>query len=193
MKLIIRAALMASFLFALLCAGALLIGRNHPVQQDLLRFLSQCDGQPCYLGIVPGKTAWESALRTLEDSPQLEFDPDTNIAANPPGFNGSALIFGSTTVDEIELTMRTSTVSIGSMIVRMGPPCAVIYTTDGILALFYPRLSIQVMTEKSGGRQTLKPTSLAYLITLSHNFDSCDPPPKGYGYQAWRGFAHYTS
>ncbi|HVU11391.1 MAG TPA: hypothetical protein VHD90_08940 [Phototrophicaceae bacterium] len=192
MKRIIRAALIGSLVCALLGAGALLIGRNQPMQQDLFRYLGQCDGQPCYLGIAPGKTAWDSALTVLEDRSGIEFDPDTNIASNPPGFQGSALIFGSATVDEIELTMRTSTVSIGSLIVQMGSPCAVIYTTDGILALFYPRLSVQVMTEKAGGRQTLKPTSLAYQITLSDNFDSC-APPKGYGYQPWRGFAQYTS
>ncbi|HVO43033.1 MAG TPA: hypothetical protein VMT34_10435, partial [Aggregatilineales bacterium] len=48
----------------MLCTGALIAGRALPPAEAVPE-LRQCDGMPCLLGIVPGKTGWEEAKKVV--------------------------------------------------------------------------------------------------------------------------------
>src|SRR5690349_3929917 len=57
------------------CASMIVIGRSQP-DPTLFSGLSQCNHDPCLLGIIPGKTSWLSAKGHF---PDLQFDSDIEI------------------------------------------------------------------------------------------------------------------
>src|SRR5438552_418429 len=83
LRKLIQIAISISILLSLLAIAIMLIGHSYPAQSELFNYLSKCDGHPCYLGVVPGKTSWADAVAIFEDAPGMQFDPDINIASNP--------------------------------------------------------------------------------------------------------------
>ncbi len=199
MKLFIRAALSGSLLFMLLCAGAMLIGRSNSVQPELFQYLKTCDGQPCYLGVVPGKTSWNDAVEIFENA-HISFDPMTNFAFEPLGFRGNALILDTpgdeAVLDEVDLTMHSSSVTIGSLIDHFGLPCAVVVTPVPQIGLIFLGMSIIVNSNQFDTSQILQPTTLIQQINLFNRFQSCEQvfnSTTTVTFNHWKGFARYTN
>ena len=198
MKQIFRAALIGSLLFMLLCIGAMLIGQSHPTQIDLFNYLGKCGNQPCYLGVVPGLTPLNAAIATFEDIPGMEFDPDTNIASNPPGFHGSTLIFTWSPDDPIiggiALNPTSPSINIGSLVELFGSPCLVNDTPNTETVIYFPNLVVSGWMKQHNADRLLYPTIPVQRITLVNGVRLCD-------YWAlnivtarpWHGFGRYTN
>ncbi|HVU11396.1 MAG TPA: hypothetical protein VHD90_08965 [Phototrophicaceae bacterium] len=188
--------MLGAILFPLLCAGAILIGHSQPERSDFFSYFGDCGGIPCYLGVVPGQTNWDSALTTFESKPELAYSPQTNTAFNPPGFQGSALLYSlpeQNLVEEIDLTMRSTNVSFGSLLQRFGDPCGVQVSGNSGLSIVFLRMIVAVYADKLGADQVLQPTTPVYSMSLFNRFQSCEQIMSSIAAAPWKGFVRYTS
>jgi hypothetical protein len=192
---LVPAALIISILLAGLSIATILLGRGQPAQPDLFEYLGNCNGQPCYLGIVPGTTDWHTALDVLGNRPEIEFGTSTNFAFRPQGFSGTVLLLAAnqtTTVGEIDLNMRPASISIGSLITHMGSPCAVV-PGERMIGVIFPGMSVISFASDSGTTDAPKPTLMIDEINLFNRFQTCDQVIRETTDRPWRGFAHYTN
>ena len=67
MRLLIRCCVFFITLTATLTTGSLILGKLQP-DTNLLRQLGfeLCSGKPCFMGIIPGETAWETIEQLLQ-------------------------------------------------------------------------------------------------------------------------------
>ena len=197
LRKLIQAAISISIVLSLLAIAMILVGHDQSEPQ-LFKVLHLCDGMPCYLEVAPGKTTWDSALTIYEDAPGMAFDPNTNIAANPPGYNGSNILLdveqGSPIVGGIVLDIRSTDVSVGSLVLQFGSPCSV--NVDELpntqILMYDSGMEVLVFTSDLDAG-FLKPTTPVFKINLFGNLTSCSPLSSIYRSQRWKGFVRYTN
>jgi hypothetical protein len=169
----LRNVLIVWMLMLVLCSGALIYGRasNQPNELQELGF-GTCDGDPCFMGIVPGKTSWEDAdilLKRFNPSIQQE-----GWAEYDERHLHVILREAKNYVDMLDLSPIEYSHSFGitlqMLIQNMGVPCAVSYSTRGSIgpALYYPSFWVVVISNQD----RIRPLDAIEEIYVAHSEES---------------------
>jgi hypothetical protein len=178
---------------AALCAVAIVIGRAQP-QPELLRALGYCDGMPCYMGIVPGKTTWDEAVEIVSGTHIVHvraadflaahstIEPFLNIQIRP--YNDSF---------SVELWTEKASVSVGQVIAFMGTPCAINVQRWLPIYVFYPGMSFNFYQRTPGTDIAIQLNAAIESLGLYPEYKTCDDILLNeYPYiQMWHGFSNY--
>jgi hypothetical protein len=102
------------------CLIAIGLGRLSPLTNSAARFgLELCSGQPCFRGLIAGRTSWAAA--------QYVFGNRTTILLDPP--NGAIRVYPSLdhkTLGRIAIQVPADgSLSAGDAVSLLGPPCGV--------------------------------------------------------------------
>ncbi len=192
----VRFIILMTPLFALLIWGAIQVGPYQPPTTDFNRYFHACDGIPCYLGVIPGKTSWVDALKTFENASGIQFDSYSNTATNPPGFVGSAQIYAlqpTGTVDQIQLNITVPNISLASVIQYFGYPCAVQVTDSTQVELIFTNMMVGIYIDPANPALPLRAATPVSQIVLFNRFSSCEQAASSIATVPWRGFARYTN
>jgi hypothetical protein len=137
---------------ALACALGMLGGRAQMQPQDArMSLFARCDGQPCWMGIVPGVTPWTQAERIVTAA--AEHDDKRLIM--PMGARGDVQVYRSIDPEWVGrmyvLLPYDEAIDAGWIIQRFGVPCGVsIYFHMNMATLRYPNLLANVQLEARG-------------------------------------------
>jgi hypothetical protein len=159
--------------------------------------LQRCDDLVCYLGIVPGTTAWEQGMTIIRQTPQLKIsayppmllrrNPDYTIGflpRNKDNNNTYPLVVG-----EINIGID-GPIYAADAIIKFGPPCYVL-AFDDQLGLGYPNAIFSLTV----GNNTLAPDSRIKHILLrqASTNDPCATlsSSSGPATYRWQGFRSY--
>jgi hypothetical protein len=126
MKRLLRTVLISCIVSALLCSGAVLVGRSQPMP-EFLPELGMCDGVPCYLGVVLNKTTLEQ-VSGIFSQPGISTPTSLTIAVA----NGRVerIDFFSTNYEKSIIVVMTLNIREGMLpayrlFTDAGVPCAV--------------------------------------------------------------------
>ncbi|HVO42260.1 MAG TPA: hypothetical protein VMT34_06545 [Aggregatilineales bacterium] len=192
-------------ILTLACVLAIGVGRtSQRLAPDLQAFgLDRCaGGLPCFLGIVPGVTAWDDAHRNLEQHAAASGGTLPSLTrptgAPPQDATQVYLMPGTPTADDIEIVNIHANLSLASAIALFGVPCKVaMFGAPSITAsrnlsdalLIYPQLILHVNHGDS-----LEPASTITAVGLVASDPSglapnplCDAA--GLPATTWQGFA----
>jgi hypothetical protein len=177
-----------------LCALAASVARGAP-PSDFYTGFALCGLQPCYLEIVPGRTAWDEAIGLLATVPGLTLESATDLGRNYRGLQGQLRLDRNAPggpVTHINLTPAEALkIPIGGLVAGFGSPCRfqpdfllermrVIYA--GISAIVEPMTIEEVRGPRPGTRV------LSIALFDGGQFGCADA---GKGTQPWRGFRKY--
>lgn len=179
---------------ALLCLVMAFGIRMHPIPA-FISGLDLCEGMPCYLNILPGKTSWEDGQRIVASFPEVQRFGASNYA-NLPDFYGTLMLIPNqdNLTQEITLSPPDNATSIGSAILQLGAPCAAIRLGRDDIGVIYPGISIITHMSKVGNYFLLKPTSPVTHAILSGQVKACsdialDTTQADF---RWHGFVRYA-
>jgi hypothetical protein len=115
---------------------------------------NQCNGHPCFLGIVPGLTTWQDATSILFgkgfrlDQDNQEFDNVDNIGNGIVIYRDRSTS-NSSVVDTVELADRSQLydVSLADVLDLYGLPCGVTSDFQNSFWFSYPDLLVHSLSE----------------------------------------------
>src|SRR5215212_7485401 len=154
MRRFLRTVLISCVISALLCVGAVLIGRSQPLP-EFLPELGICSGIPCYMGIVLNKTTWEEAERIFSKTAGFTLNSEFTGAdiANGPVARIITYSDGEK-IYQIVLGIREGTFAAYRLLTDLGVPCAVFPYWAGptrhIIVLFYQDRTVEVLLDEKG-------------------------------------------
>jgi hypothetical protein len=97
--------------------------------------MDMCEGRACFRGLVPGETSWEDAKAMFNGRVDISID----------GPYGAIRLFETadgTTLRRIYITLPDGSLSVGSVMLLYGRPCAVtVYPQFRKFTLRYPAVS----------------------------------------------------
>lgn len=187
-----------------LCIGvltfltALAITLGHAQTQAMfIPELQRCDDLVCYLGILPGTTAWEQGMTIIRQTSQLKIsayppmllrrNPDYTIgllSRNKDNNNTNPLVVG-----EINIGID-GPIYAADAIIKLGPPCYVLAFDDQV-GLGYPNAIFSLTVSNN----TLAPDSRIKHILLRQATASepcatlrSSSGPATYRWQGFRGY-----
>lgn len=211
MMWLIRRLLIVWLTLAVICVGALLVGRRNaglPVLRTL--GFDVCEGKPCYKGIRPGME-WASAQRQLASN--RSGNSGTPGTAASVTVNASDVASSNVPIDDVQLYSEGSTmvkaiaveglteqglpITIGAIIAQYGTPCRLDwYGNDyGPNRVFinYPDLlvfaTIAIQPVDNPADLRLQPNTPVQELWITDDGDgrSCSTPVSGTS-GPWRGF-----
>jgi hypothetical protein len=159
-----------------------------------------CDGWPCFMGIVPGQTSWETTLRTL--LPYLKPTTLTSAAGSDGVFEVGLATgrFGTLAgayapPDYLEFEPASVDFpTFGEFVLFYGEPCYVRIIARSRwmvrMAFFYPDLALHVVTTPDAH---ITPHHRVEVVLLTALPQACTADLER-GSTAWHGFAqaaHY--
>jgi hypothetical protein len=153
-------------LMIVLCSGALLYGRASNQSNELQDLgFGVCDGDPCFMGIVPGKTSWDEAKLILKPY-NIKQDFEDAADANVKDFR--LIVYSSKGIINELIIQKDSSygglgVSLGSVIQQVGTPCAAI-ADPRAANIFYPSMSLYFARD---GDRLRKETGISALSIMS--------------------------
>lgn len=179
--------LLCTIVFCVLCSSAIVIGRLQP-EQSFMPELQWCDGIPCYMGIILGKTTTDEFAKMVENRSGTS---KLNGGGTEYSLTGPIQVMRfvtgmDNTIRRIVLDADGLQINAAILIAHWGSPCAISRSENNIV-LAFQHIDVWVHTNK--WRVAL--TSPAYQIYLfaSDTGDACDQP----GLLKWRGFTQYIS
>ncbi len=193
----LRFALLLTAVLAGVCAAAVGLGRAQPHADDARAdWLTVCDGQPCFAGLTPGRSAWTDVGAALDGWAQDFFTGKQ--AAFSADSGEEVLLFRSldqVTVGRVQVMMRQP-LDARWLLARYGAPCGVsfYYYQAGTLTLRYPALLANVQMSASGhlnqGMQVMSVQFHDPAFKMPMQPDVCvDNITDGARNHRWRGFA----
>lgn len=194
--LLFRISLLLAVVTAGLITTAASLGRAIPHAADTRAdLITLCDERPCFLGLTPGRSAWEEVRTVLTGIPNDHVTDRQAAFSIAPG--EEVQLFRS--VDKVALgriqLLLGQPLEAGWLFARYGAPCGVsIYARDRLITLRYPSLLANVRLNESGRIDS-------HMTVLSVQFhdpafkmamqpDLCiDNITDGARNHLWRGFA----
>jgi hypothetical protein len=155
-----------SGLIALFGVGGRLTGGDDPLQTVGFQV---CAGKPCFLGLVPGETAWESVRTTLEAN-QITFQQiDSTFTTKFDILTRHWLIEIISSpqrqhVSQILWVYRDHPLSIGHFVLMYGLPCFTWHNNSNMLIATFRNLNINA---RSATSSTIRLQSPVYGLSLT--------------------------
>jgi hypothetical protein len=179
-------------LMFVLCSGALIYGRasDQPNELQELGF-GVCDGDPCFMGIVPGETKWEDAMAILRKYDVQEAQTTgagRSASITLRGLKIDFLSYGDyLTILDIQppYTGDRHIVFLRNVIQQMGTPCAVGFLSQDSPRIFYPSMWVDVSA--SDGQLHLETELDGLLMQPKDAVLRCKSTPD-FPFEQWKGF-----
>jgi hypothetical protein len=184
----------------LMCA-TMVLALSHSERRILQKLsLGLCEGVPCFVGIVPGRTSWASAGALAVAGWRHWTDADgSNLIFKPDAMNSPIHLYQSATGDTvgtISINPLRDSLAIGEIINAYGPPSCVHRFGPPINLVVFHYPSLQVLVDFTGHH--LSPVSMVRSILLvganQQQGGSCNTMRYGEGGngdlpQPWNNFA----
>ncbi len=184
-----------------MCAVAVGFARARPMP-DLADGLGLCDGVPCLMGIMPGRTSLRDAVALLGN--HLALGNDRTTATGSSGTYDRATVREGTPnvvgIVQIEF-QQPPMITLGELVALYGPPCKVSWANDEpYILITYPYLSALIKTDVSANLALIDQRSpISRVILYSPSPESCrgqvpqvdahpERPPQALA-GPWLGFA----
>jgi hypothetical protein len=182
-------------LFTLIVAIPICIGHEQ-ASTLIIPGLSKCGEMVCYLGILPGKTAWDDGLSAVHKMPNLEAADTSDkffISSDAP-YKVGFLPFKynvdphSWVFQEININVSESAISVGNVMLLLGPPCFV-SSLRGSIFLGWSNSAFLVSDNPS----SFTPSSQVIHVVIHQRSIACPKPGQisSADIYEWRGFRSY--
>jgi hypothetical protein len=179
---------------ALMCLVMALGIRTQPIPA-FISGISLCEGIPCYLNILPGKTGWQEAQSMLATFPEIRKFGVSNYS-NLPDFYGTLMVIPNqdNLTQELALSPPNNLTSIGSAVLQFGAPCVAVRLGRDDIGLIYPGIAVVTRMGKFGSYFVLRPTSPVKNVILSTQVGACSDIAldRTQGDFRWHGFVRYA-
>lgn len=193
MKRLIVAMFELSLICALLSGVVIVVGRSKPQPQTEIR-PELCDGAPCFMGSVPGVTAWDKLANQMMDT--LPVDKRSPLVALILESETSAVFTATddrTRVGAILLHHHKALpITVGELVSQYGSPCVILYDKMyNHLVLRYPTLNARIVLDDPT-REFLTRDMALYELKFHTDPDNCVPRARAneqdMTFSRWRGF-----
>lgn len=192
-----RVCLCVAVLFSL-CGMVVLVGRQQG-EPAIIPELKPCGEMLCYLGILPGTTAWDEGMKLVTQTPHLKVSQvsDTLFLSTEPWYSMSLSPTkrgeadpNDGVVEEVKIDIDKVNIYAGSVIERFGFPCFVLSMSGG-LGLGYPN-ALFVIISDSKWLTAESPISFI-LLHPPTTWPFCPDAQsiKPVGIYKWNGFRRY--
>jgi hypothetical protein len=193
MKRLLRVLLTCFIALAMLCAAAVFVGRRQS-EPTIIEGLQACGDSWCFLGILPGTTPFDAAMKIIGEYPALKagtsddtfdrVDSSYSVQITPAGVDKGT---GTLAFGQIAFLINEPPIPLGNMMSIFGPPCYVVLPNGSGLSLIY----LNGILDVSSSNYSVTPQSLVTDIEITESKDeSCANPDDMRA--IWRGFRDYS-
>ncbi len=174
---------------AVTCVSVVVLARLQPLP-DLVDGLAECDNQPCYLSITPGRTSWSEAQSIFIGRPNSHVD-DTTVDSRPgAGVQTLLVSYNQREVGHVSILLRgLQRPTIGAWIARYGPPCVMaVFPQQRFVILRYQNLeAFHYFDGPQPDKFVLTPDMLIQAVVLVDMPNFCEIRFPGLS-KRWVGF-----